>query len=149
VRPTRSRPSDGRVHLTAPREKQQPSPGRGFTGANIIQRNLATDCEAGQGVRLTDRATLGELSRRHKITAPLGKKSCLCCSSPSSKLRGLSLTATMAREQEQVLPQGQAGSATSRCPGREEQRRHRQVPRGPSPCRERGVGRAKAKRRME
>lgn len=58
--------------------------------------------------------------------------------------RGFSLAAAVAREQEQVLPQRWAGSARSRCPGREEQRRHRWAPEGTSPCKEPGVGREKA-----
>lgn len=51
-------PSSGRQGSPrCPGEKQQLSLGRGFTDAKVTQGNLAMGCEAGQGVRLMDRAT--------------------------------------------------------------------------------------------
>lgn len=143
LHPTHHVHRDGRVHATAPSEKQQPSLGRGFTGANFAQGNLAMDCEAEQGVRSMDRAALRGSAEGIKKQHPHGKKTCLCCGSPSSSLCGLSFAVAMAREQDRVLSRGRAGSARSGCCCKGEQRRHRWAPAESSPCREPGAGRAK------
>lgn len=74
LHPTHHVHRDGRVHATAPSEKQQPSLGRGFTGANVAQGNLVMDCEAEQGVRSMDRAALQGSAEGIKKQHPHGKK---------------------------------------------------------------------------